>query len=146
MNLKKENKHTKISIGILIFKDEKILFGLSKDKNGNRKYILPVGHLEFMESFVECAKREVLEECGIKIKDVELQFVSNTDSYNPKHYVHIGLKAKWLSGEPEVLESGGILEWEWRAYNNIPNNLSIGAALTIKALKENSMFYDFVYI
>jgi 8-oxo-dGTP diphosphatase len=144
MKNKNEDQYTKVSVGIVIFKNEKILFGSSKDKNGNLKYILPVGHLKYMESFVECAKREVLEECGIKIKDVELQFVSNTDSYSPKHYVHIGLKARWLSGEPKVIEPGGILGWEWRSYDNIPENLSIGAALTIKALKESLIFFDIV--
>ena len=144
MSHQKEEQNTKISVGIIIFKNEKILFGSSKDKNGNLKYILPVGHLEYMESFVECAKREIIEECGIEIKDIELQFVSNTDNYSPKHYIHIGLKAKWLSGEPEVLEPGGILGWEWRAYDDIPENLSTGAALTIKALKEKQIFYDFV--
>ncbi len=144
MNNKKENQCTKVSVGILIFKNEKILFGSSKDKNGNLKYILPVGHLKYMESFVECAKREVLEECGINIEDVELQFVSNTDNYSPKHYVHIGLKAKWVSGEPEVLEPGGILGWEWRSFDDIPENLSVGAALTIRGLKEKTKFFDFV--
>jgi 8-oxo-dGTP diphosphatase len=137
-----ETQYTKISVGILIFKENSILFGKTKDKEGNIKYILPVGHLEYMESFVECAKREILEECGIEIEDIKLQFISNTNNYKPKHYVHIGLKAKWLIGEPQVLEPGGILEWEWIPYDNIPNNLSIGAELTVKALKEECVMYD----
>lgn len=142
MTDKGEHQKQLISVGIVIFKDNKILFGLSEDKDFNENYILPVGHLKYMESFKDCAKREILEECGIKIKDVEFQFVSNTDNYSPKHYIHIGLKAKWLSGEPKVLEKGGILGWQWIAYENIPENLSKGAELTIKALKEEIKMYD----
>jgi 8-oxo-dGTP diphosphatase len=138
------NQYTKISVGILIYKDNQILFGKTKNKEGNTRYILPVGHLEYMESFSDCAKREIEEECGIKIKDIELQFISNTDRYTPNHYVHIGLKAKWLSGEPKVLESGGILKWEWIDKDNIPENLSPGAKLTIEALGEGKVMYDYV--
>lgn len=132
------NNNTKISVGILIFKNNKILFGKTDDK-----YILPVGHLEYMESFHECAKREVMEECGIKIKDIQLQYISNTNSYKPKHYVHIGLKAKWGIGKPQVLEQGAILEWVWIDLNNIPTNVSKGTQQTLNALEEGNMFYDF---
>lgn len=132
-------QNIKVSIGILVLKDNRILFGLTKDK----KYILPVGHLEYMESFEKCAKREISEECGIKIKNIKLQFVSNTDRYTPKHYVHIGLQAEWSSGEPKVLEPGGITEWKWIPVDNVPDNLSPGAGLTIKAFREGKDMYDF---
>ena len=132
-----DNHHTQISIGILIYKDNNILFGKTVDK-----YILPVGHLEYMESFNDCAKREVLEECGIKIKDIELQYISNTNSYKPKHYIHIGLKAQWESAEPQVLEQGAILEWQWIDENNTPTNVSKGTQLTLRALKEGCNIYD----
>ena len=133
---------TKISVGILVFKGDSILFGRVKDKAGNTEYILPVGHLEFMESFSECAKREIIEECGIMIEDIKFQFVSNTNDYRPKHFVHIGLIAKWKSGTPEVLEPGGIEFWEWRSRTDIPKQLSVGAELTIRALNEGRVMYD----
>lgn len=139
-----DEKITKISVGILVFKGDSILFGRAKNKEGDTQYILPVGHLEFMESFSECAKREILEECGIIIDDIKLQFVSNTDNYKPKHYVHIGLTAKWKSGEPEVLEPNGVELWEWRTKSDFPINLSKGARLTIKAFEEGNMMYDMV--
>ena len=133
---------TKVSVGILVFKENNILFGRAKDKAGNTKYILPVGHLEFMESFFECAKREIMEECGIMIEDIKLQFVSNTNNYKPKHFIHIGLTAKWKSGIPKVLEPGGIESWEWRSPTDIPKHLSVGSELTLIALKEGRVMYD----
>lgn len=128
---------------MLVFKGNSILFGRAKNKEGKIRYILPVGHLEFMESFSDCAKREITEECGIEIEDIKFQFVSNTNHYKPNHYVHIGLIAKWKSGNPEVLEPGGVEVWEWRDRNDIPDSLSIGAALTIQALEEDLPMYDF---
>jgi 8-oxo-dGTP diphosphatase len=134
--------NTKITVGIVVYKGDKILFGRAHNKEGKRKYILPVGHLEFMESFTDCAKRELSEECGIEIENIKFHFISNTDKYSPKHYVHIGLIADWKSGEPEVLEPGGIEAWEWRNPNDIPKKLSIGAEFTLKALEDNSPMYD----
>ncbi len=135
---------TKISVGILVFKGDSILFGKAKNKAGEVEYLLPVGHLEYMESFSECAKREILEECGIIIEDIKLQFVSNTDSYKPKHYIHIGLTAKWKDGEPKVLEEGGIESWEWIASTDLPKNLTKGTRVTLRALDEGIMLYDIV--
>ena len=137
-----KEQHTKISIGLLVFKEDNILFGKTKDKEGKTRYILPVGHLEFMESFSDCAKREIAEECGIEIEDIKFHFVSNTDKYKPKHYVHIGLISKWKNGIPEVLEPGGIETWEWRSLKDLPKELSVGAELTLKALKEEKVMYD----
>jgi len=91
-----------------------------------------------MESFSDCARRDIVEKCGIEIEDIKLHFVSNTDNYKPKHYVHIGFIVKWKSGVPEVLESGGIDDWEWRSRNDIPMELSVGAALTLKALEKEA--------
>ena len=139
-----EDKTTKVSVGILVFKGDKILFGRTKDKKGNNKYVLPVGHLEYMESFSDCAKREIAEESGIEIADIKLQFVSNTNQYKPKHYVHIGLTAVWKSGVPEVLETGQIEGWEWRDRNDLPQSLSVGARLTLKALNEKKRLFDMV--
>lgn len=137
-----KDKKTKISVGIVVFKEDKILFGKAHNKEGKRKYILPVGHLEYMESFNDCAKREIAEECGIEIENIKFHFISNTDNYKPTHFIHIGLTADWKSGEPKVLEPGGIEAWEWLTYDNIPENLSVGAKLTVKALGEDKIMYD----
>lgn len=133
---------TKISVGIVVFKEDSILFGRAHNKEGKRKYILPVGHLEYMESFTNCAKRELAEECGIEIENIKFHFISNTDNYKPTHFVHVGLIADWKSGEPEVLEQGGIEAWEWIDRNNLPKDLSVGAAVTLKALEEELKMYD----
>lgn len=52
-------------------------------------WALPGGHLEYAESFEDCAKREVLEETGLSVQD--LQFLTVTNSIPPggHHYVTI---------------------------------------------------------
>ena len=45
------------------------------------RYAFPGGHLEYMESFEQCARRETLEECGIEIERIRFQFVANVQTY-----------------------------------------------------------------
>ncbi|MEI8096792.1 MAG: NUDIX domain-containing protein, partial [Candidatus Moraniibacteriota bacterium] len=108
-----EENRPKVGVGVMIFKDGKVLLAKRKGSHGEEEYAFPGGHLEYMESFEECAKRETKEECGIDIENVELQFVENVTKYAPKHYVHIGMIAHWESGEPEVLEPEKSETWGW---------------------------------
>lgn len=61
---------------------------------------LPGGHLEYGETFEQCAKRETMEEIGMEIEDVE--FVTATESMfvaETKQYVTIFMSAYAKSGE-----------------------------------------------
>lgn len=66
------NDKINVGVGVMIFdKDGMILLGKRKGSHGAGEYSFPGGHLEYGESFEECAKREVMEECGIEIKNLE---------------------------------------------------------------------------
>lgn len=55
----------KVGVGIMVMKNGKVLLGKRKGSHGTGKYAWPGGHMEHMESFEECAKREVREETEI---------------------------------------------------------------------------------
>ena len=57
----------RVGIGVLIFKEQKILLGKRIMSHGSGTWSPPGGHLEFRESFEECAIREVNEETGLTI-------------------------------------------------------------------------------
>jgi 8-oxo-dGTP diphosphatase len=102
-----ENKdlRPKVGIGVMILKDGKVLLAKRKASHGAGEYAWPGGHLEYMESFEGCARRETREETGIEIENVRFLCLCNMKEYAPKHYVHINLVADWKSGEPKVLEA-----------------------------------------
>lgn len=104
----------------MVLKDGRVLLGKRKGSHGEGEYAFPGGHLEYMESFEDCAKREVKEECGIEIKNIRFQFLANVTKYAPKHYVHIGLLVDWENGEPEVLESEKSESWNWYKLDKLP--------------------------
>lgn len=55
-------------------------------------YALPGGHLEFGESFEDCASREVEEETGLSILPVDWRYLTTTNNVLVKdgqHYVTV---------------------------------------------------------
>lgn len=114
----------KVGVGVWIVKDGKVLLGKRKSAHGNGTWSPPGGHLEFGESWQECALRELAEEAGVKIKN--LRFLAATNDIfeeTGKHYVTIYLVADHESGEPQNLEPEKLERWEWVAWENLPEPL-----------------------
>lgn len=132
----------KVGIGILVFKDGKVLLGKRKESHGKGEYASPGGHLEFGESVEECIKRECLEEAGIKIKNVKFLRFSNMRKYG-KHYADIGLTADWESGEPKALEPHKMEKWDWYELNNLPKPLFGHITDSFEALNSGKNFFDY---
>ena len=136
-------KIVKVGIGIMIFKDGKILLGKRKNAHGEGEYSFPGGHLEYMESFSDCAKREIKEECGIEVNDINFLFLQNLKKYAPKHYTHIGLTAQWKSGIPEVLEPNKCEGWGWYSLDALPSPLFETCTYSIESYKTGKNYFDF---
>lgn len=137
-----EEQRTKVGVGVIVLKDSKILFGKRKSSHGAGEYAWPGGHLEYMESFEECARREVMEETGMKIRNIRFLRLLNFKDYAPKHYVDICLMADWDSGEPKVLEPEKCEEWIWADLNNIPEPLFKAEYSGLEALKTGKNYFD----
>jgi 8-oxo-dGTP diphosphatase len=119
-----DNTRPKVGIGVCIIKDGKVLLGKRLSSHGTDTWSFAGGHLEFGESFAECATREVREEAGIEISEPTFMAVTN-DVYEKeqKHYVTIFVKAHWLAGEPQVLEPDKIAGWQWFDWDDLPTPL-----------------------
>ncbi|MCU0653690.1 MAG: NUDIX domain-containing protein [Candidatus Pacebacteria bacterium] len=111
---------SKVGIGILIFKEGKVLLGKRLGNHAAGLYSGPGGHLEYMESFADCAQRETREETGIEIGNIKFLCLSNLKAYAPHHYVNIGLTADWKSGEPKNIEPDKCAGWNWYGLDEWP--------------------------
>ena len=135
-------RQPRVGIGVMIMKNGKVLLSKRKESHGAGEYAFPGGHLEYMESFEDCARRETREECGIEIENVRFQLLANLIQYAPKHYVHIGLIADWKSGEPEVLEPEKAESWDWYNLNDLPKPLFATIMTAIQNYNNGKNYYD----
>ncbi len=131
-----------VGIGVMVFKDGKVLMGRRLGSHGEGHYAFTGGHLEYMESFEECAKRETLEEAGIIVENIKFLSLGNIDIFSPKHVVGIGVTADWVSGEPTVMEPNKRESWGWYDLDNLPAPLFYPAELMINAYKTGKFYND----
>lgn len=139
-------QHPLVGVGVLVFRNGKILFGkrLKKD-HGHGFYAGPGGHLEFGESIEECAAREVLEETGMTITNVRPIALINFLIDKERHYVDIGTAADWVSGEAKLLEPDKCAGWDWYALDALPKPLWDQIPLYLESLKTGKLYHGTVH-
>lgn len=136
------DKRIKVGVGLLVFKDGKVLFGKRKGDHIAGVYGTVGGHLEYGESFQDCARREVREEAGIEIDNIRFLCVNNFKDYAPPHYVDIGVVADWKSGEPQLLEPHKCEGWSWHDLDNLPTPMMSVLNNYFEAYKTGKKFFD----
>lgn len=113
-----------VGVGVFVWKDGKFLMGLRDGAHGAKSWSVPGGWLEFGESFEDCAKREVMEETGMKIKNI--RFVAITNNIFKKEKVHsitVWLDSDWVSGQPQILEPHKFKDQKWHTFKDLPTPL-----------------------
>lgn len=94
----------RVGVGVLV-KDptdpRKVYCGIRKGSHGAGLLALPGGHLELYESWEDCARREVLEECGLELEECTFAHVTNDPMPSEeKHYVTIFIMATCQDTDP----------------------------------------------
>jgi 8-oxo-dGTP diphosphatase len=118
------DKVARVGIGVFVFKDGKFIMGKRRGAHGSGTWSIPGGHLEFGETFEDTAKREVLEETGLKIKNVRFGAVTNDHFVeDDKHYVTIWMLSDWASGKERITEPDKFIAMQWRDFDSLPSPL-----------------------
>lgn len=118
------NKTIRISCEIIVKKDNTFLLGKRKGGYGDGTWALPGGHLEFGETLIACARRELMEELGIISQDLWLAFI--TDGINTakdRHYLHMTFITEQYSGEITLKEPDKCYEWKFFPVDNLPTDI-----------------------
>lgn len=113
-----------VGVGVFVWKNGKFLMGKRKGAHGTDTWSVPGGYLEFGESWEVAAKREIMEETGMKIENV--RFVTATNNIfatENKHTITIWLDSDWVSGKPVINEPDKFVEQQWRDFKTLPSPL-----------------------
>ena len=95
--------------------------------------------IEYGESFEEAGAREVLEETGLRVNDLEV-FCVQTDKNEHAHFISVGMIAKGFIGTPSVVEPDVLIKWEWFDIDNLPNNIFSASKTTIDCYLNNKFY------
>jgi len=144
-----EKKRPKVGVGVMVLKNNKVLLGkrnddaekAGSDLHGEGTWTMPGGKLDFQETLIDGAYREVLEETNIKINKDKIKVISVADEIvKDNHYVTVGFLCKDFEGEPETMELEEITEWKWYDLDNLPEKVFPPSAKMIKAFLNNKIY------
>ena len=126
-------EQVRVGIGVIVEKGGKVLMGKRRNAHGHGSWSFPGGHLEFGETPEEGARREVLEETGLRVDWAKpVAFTNDFFRKEGKHYVTLYLLCKKSSGEPRVMEPEKCERWAWFDWNRLPKPLFLPVRNFIK--------------
>ncbi len=132
-----------IGVNVFVVRANKLLLGKRKGGADDGSWGLPGGHLEYMESLIEGAGRELQEETGLIALDLRFHHLVNDPlPGDGTHYLHINFTASKVEGEPKVCEPQRCYEWQWFDLNKLPDNIFIGHRQCIKSFNDGVSFND----
>lgn len=113
----------KVSL-VIIFDKDRVLLG---EKSSG--YEIPGGHTDFLEDEKDCARREIKEETGLRVKSLHLlRTMDMPDKIVSVYYSK--------NHEGKLLASSDLLGASWHSINNLPKIKFNGAELILEAYEK----------
>jgi len=95
-----DQQYPEPTVGALIFDPEGKLF-LMRSHKWRGLYVIPGGHIELGERIEDALRREIMEETGLEIHDVEYigyqEFIYDDAFWKPRHFIFFDF-ACWTDG------------------------------------------------
>jgi 8-oxo-dGTP diphosphatase len=128
-----QNKVVRVAragVGVMIYRDGKVLLGLRNDDpekadsqlHGEGTWTFPGGKVDFGNTLELAAKREVKEETDIDVNSLKI-FSITDEIVHDAHFVTVGFLCEDFEGEVKVMEPDEIVEWKWFSLDELPNKI-----------------------
>lgn len=133
---KEDKKYPEPTIGAVIYNEKREVLLTQSPKWGDY-WVIPGGHVEIGEKSKEAVKREIKEETGLEVDNIE--FMEFQDAFKPegfyqeKHFIFLDFMARVSGGE--IKKSDEMVEYKWIKPENALKELDL-APYTKKAIEK----------
>ena len=129
-----------VGVGVVFLRDGKVFLAKRQGSHGEETWASAGGHLELGESLEECARREAMEELGVRVGGLRFLCISNILAYN-KHYVDIEFLGDIGDQEPRLAESEGFSDSDWFPLESLPEPLFQAVWYALDSLRSGCQYY-----
>ena len=130
---------------IVVNSKNQYLLGKRKDSYKAGMYGFPGGRLELNETLIECGKRELREELGLKTNILKFVGVIRElqDGYN---FIHFAFVCNKYIGKPQLKEPNKCEGWDFYSSGHQPKDILPGhrAGLDIFLKQEAEQYRDII--
>ena len=121
-------------------RDGKVFLARRQGAHGEATWASAGGHLEVGESLEECARREAMEELGLRVGELRFLCVSNIIVYS-KHYVDFEFLGDIGDQEPHLAEPDSFSQSGWFPLDNLPHPLFEAMRYALDSLRTGQYYY-----
>src|ERR1041385_7105246 len=111
-------------VGVLLMCEGRLLMGQRLSGHGAGTWSVPGGKPEAGESDEACASRELLEEAGV-VGTAARVVAETVDTFEDAGLTYRTrfVQMKWLNGTPQAREPAMCADWQWHAWDQLPDPL-----------------------
>ncbi len=121
MSQKSVKQRPGVGVGVIVMRDGRFLVLRRKGSHGTGTWSVPGGWMEFGESFESAAVREVQEETGMKIRNVQYVGLTNNIFHDEDmHSITLWMASNWDSEEPTIMEPEKATDMQWVDFESAP--------------------------
>lgn len=137
-------KQQPIGSFVLVTKNNKILLGKRKNAYKKGSYGCPGGRLLLKESLLDCARRELYEEAGVRA--INLKYVGVIrelqEGYN---FVHFVFRCSRYKGKISIKEPNKCEKWKFHSIDCLPLNILPAHRRGIEMIGKDGINYVDLY-
>ena len=120
-------------MAVVVTHRQKVLFGKRKTKSTEFEWQLPGGWIEPGESPEQAARREVLEETGLRLLAPRFVALTSNVFATGEHSISLYFEAQCVDAESlKCAETDKCAGWEWRSWDEVDKRLFLPLRLLKK--------------
>ena len=123
-----------VGVGVIVFRDQEVLLVKRNNEPNKGQWSIPGGKQIIGETAEEAAKRELIEETGVKVDqlllvDVVDAIIPDVEGKIKYHYTLVDYMGQWLSGESRPGDDAQEVRWvhmnELSSYSLLEKTMNI---------------------
>ena len=110
-----------VGVACIVTNADRVLLVRRQRSHGAGSWSTPGGHLDFGETFAECAIRETEEETGVHLSRVEFVAITNdVFTAEGKHYATVWMRGEADTSKAAVRDAAEVAEVAWFPPDALP--------------------------